>query len=148
MKVSIEKQTRRHPWNNYTPKVANQSLLRFIWYLPAHKARHNVDKIQDTFFGSFANNKPHGEVLVHYCDGSKHQGTFRDGTRHGRGTTEEENGNRVVGTWALDKRDGIFEVGASWPGYRQDLAFRFSLGRMGSVGLWLALPPTSCAHVF
>lgn len=68
--------------------------------------------MQDAFFGSFANNKPHGEVLAHYCDGSKHQGTFREGTRHGKGTTEEENGNRVIGTWAMDKRDGTFEVSA------------------------------------
>lgn len=65
---------------------------------------------QDALFGDFVNNKPHGEVLAHYCDGSKHQGTFREGTRHGKGTTEEENGNRVIGTWAVDKRDGVFEV--------------------------------------
>ncbi len=71
-----------------------------------------VNVMQDAFFGYFANNKPHGEVLVHYCDGSKHEGSFRQGVRHGRGTTQEENGNRVIGTWAEDKRDGIFEVGS------------------------------------
>lgn len=49
---------------------------------------------------------------MHYCDGSKHSGSFRAGTRHGRGTLEEENGNRVIGTWAEDKREGIFEVGS------------------------------------
>lgn len=66
---------------------------------------------QDAFFGDFANNKPDGDIIAYYCDGSKHTGTFREGTRHGRGTTQEENGNRVIGTWDKDKRDGVFEVG-------------------------------------
>lgn len=105
-------------------------------YSHTRAAKYNRDKMQDAFFGSFAANKPHGEVLAHYCDGSKHQGTFRDGTRHGKGTTEEENGNRVIGTWALDKRDGVFEVGESWPGYGRGLSGS-GLVRGGSDGAGL-----------
>lgn len=89
--------------------------------------------LQDALFGEFANNKPHGEVLAHYCDGSKHQGTFREGTRHGKGTTEEENGNRVIGTWAVDKRDGVFEVGDAAKQHRKTV----DCWLLAAVLLWL-----------
>lgn len=65
---------------------------------------------QDAFYGLFQNNKPHGEGIARYCDGSSYVGEFDDGKRHGKGTLEDEKGVRYVGTWVLDKRDGRFEV--------------------------------------
>lgn len=54
--------------------------------------------------------------LARYCDGSSYDGEFNDGMRHGKGTLKDENGVRITGTWALDKRDGEFEV--RWVGVR------------------------------
>ena len=67
-------------------------------------------KSQDTVYGNFHRNKPHGEGLARYCDGSSYDGDFKEGMRHGKGTLEDNKGVRSTGTWVSDKRDGEFEV--------------------------------------
>lgn len=65
---------------------------------------------QDSFYGEFLENKPHGEGIARYFDGSSYVGGFVAGKRHGKGTLENASGVRVIGNWSSDKRDGIFEV--------------------------------------
>lgn len=65
---------------------------------------------QDAFYGAFFEDKPHGEGLARYCDGSSYTGEFDAGKRHGKGTLEDENGGRAIGTWENDRRNGEFEV--------------------------------------
>lgn len=142
MKVSIEPRHRRYSSTNTFLEKSNSPFHSSTTTTPYSQRLCRLRQLQDAFFGDFASNKPHGEVLAHYCDGSKHQGTFQEGTRHGRGTTEEENGNRVIGTWAFDKRDGVFEVGASWPGYERESGLgliKDGAVRVGSRPDWVSL---------
>lgn len=65
---------------------------------------------QDTLYGNFFEDKPHGEGLARYCDGSSYTGEFDAGKRHGKGTLEDASGGRAIGTWDNDRRSGEFEV--------------------------------------
>lgn len=50
----------------------------------------------------------HGEVIIHYADGSKYKGTFKNGKRNGPAIEETKDGKRFEGSYVDDARDGKF----------------------------------------
>ncbi len=47
-------------------------------------------------------------MVIHYADGSKFKGTYKDGMKNGPAITEDKDGKRFEGTFVDDKRDGDF----------------------------------------
>jgi len=47
-------------------------------------------------------------VIIHYADGSRFQGTYKDGKRNGKAIEEDKSGNRFEGTYVRGVRDGRF----------------------------------------
>ena len=48
------------------------------------------------------------EVIIHYHDGSKFKGIYKDGKRNGVAIEEDKEGHRFEGSYKDDVRDGKF----------------------------------------
>lgn len=49
-----------------------------------------------------------GQVIIHYANGAKFKGIYRNGKRNGAAIEETKDGIRFEGTYANDNRDGNF----------------------------------------
>ena len=49
-----------------------------------------------------------GECIIHFADGSKFKGSFKDDKRHGPAIEEDKDGKRFEGSYVNGKRDGRF----------------------------------------
>ena len=47
-------------------------------------------------------------VIVHFSDGSKYKGTYKNGKREGSAIEVTKDGTRFEGTYVNDRRDGKF----------------------------------------
>ena len=47
-------------------------------------------------------------MIIHYADGSKFKGAYKDGKRHGPVIEEDKDGNRFEGAYLKGVRDGKF----------------------------------------
>jgi antitoxin component YwqK of YwqJK toxin-antitoxin module len=54
------------------------------------------------------NGKVEGEVIIHYADGSRFKGTYKNGKRNGKAIEETKDGKRFEGSYLNDIRDGKF----------------------------------------
>ena len=58
-------------------------------------------------FGTFANNKPNGVCTETYDDGTVYKGNLAYGTKHGRGTFDNESLNyQYKGDWNFGFKEG------------------------------------------
>lgn len=49
-----------------------------------------------------------GEVIIHYANGNRFKGVYRNGKREGACIEETKEGKRFEGTYRNDSRDGKF----------------------------------------
>ena len=46
--------------------------------------------------------------MIHYANGTRFKGTFKNGQRHGKAIEETKEGIRFEGSYLQDRRDGKF----------------------------------------
>ncbi len=63
-------------------------------------------KTGNKYVGEWQNDKKCGVGVMHYPDGAKYDGEFRDGKINGKGSYFYKNGDRFVGEWAREKKHG------------------------------------------
>ena len=51
---------------------------------------------------------PNGEIIIHFANGDKFKGMFRNGKRNGKAIEETKEGVRFEGSYKDDERDGAF----------------------------------------
>ena len=49
-----------------------------------------------------------GQVIIHFSDGSKFKGMYKDGRRNGAAIEEDKDGKRFEGSYVNGRRDGNF----------------------------------------
>ena len=49
-----------------------------------------------------------GQITIHYADGSKFRGIYKDGKRNGKAIEVDKAGNRFEGIYKDDRRDGEY----------------------------------------
>lgn len=47
-------------------------------------------------------------MIIHFADGSKFKGTYKDGYPHGKAIEEDKDGNRFEGSYRDGERDGPY----------------------------------------
>ena len=47
-------------------------------------------------------------MIIHYADGSRFKGVYKNGKRNGKVIEEDKDGKRFEGTYVDDRRDGNF----------------------------------------
>lgn len=55
-----------------------------------------------TYIGSFKNGTKHGKGIIHYYNGDKFVGEFRDGKKNGKGAFTYSSGETSSGKWQND----------------------------------------------
>lgn len=54
------------------------------------------------------NGKIDGQVIIHYANGTRFKGTYKNGQRNGKAIEETKDGKRFEGSYVNDRRDGKF----------------------------------------